>query len=223
MDQGKRVLFEGAQGTLLDVDHGTYPFVTASNASAGGACVGTGVGPTRIDGVIGIVKAYTTRVGEGPFPTELKDAVGELLRDRGQEFGASTGRPRRCGWFDAFLARYARMINAIDSLAVTKLDVLDGLPEIKVCVGYRYRGSRLEAFPAGIEVLGEVEPEYLAVRGWNQPTAGIREFDLLPGPAQDYLKRLSDLVETEISMISTGPDRMQTIPPAADTRLHGWL
>jgi len=223
IDEGKSVLFEGAQGTLLDVDHGTYPYVTASSATAGGACTGTGVGPTRIDGVIGISKAYTTRVGGGPFPTELLDSNGEQIRQRGQEFGASTGRPRRCGWFDAVVVRYSRLINSLGSLVVTKLDVLDELPEIKICTGYRYRGSLLKSFPPEIEVLGQCRPEYLTVRGWNQRTAGIQEFDELPAIARDYLKRLSDLVETEISVVSTGPDRSETIIAPPHSRLESWI
>ncbi len=223
IDQGKRVLFEGAQGTMLDVDHGTYPFVTASNATAAGACTGTGVGPTRIDGVVGIAKAYTTRVGEGPFPTELTDAVGEQIRLRGQEFGASTGRPRRCGWFDAVVVRYARLINNLDTLVLTKLDVLDTLDEIKICTGYRYRGELLRFFPPEIRVLEQCEPEYAAVRGWNQKTAGIQEFNELPGLARDYVQRLSDLVHAEISVVSTGPDRGETIMTSPKARLNSWL
>jgi adenylosuccinate synthase len=223
MDEGKHVLFEGAQGTLLDIDHGTYPFVTASSATAGGACVGTGVGPTRIDGVIGIVKAYTTRVGEGPFPTELTDKIGESIRSRGQEFGASTGRPRRCGWFDAVVVRYARMINNLDSLVVTKLDVLDHLSEIKICTGYRYRGQLLDSFPPEIHLLEQCKPEYMTVVGWKQPTAGTSDYNDLPVLAKDYLKRVSDLVKTEISIISTGPDRTETIFTSSDTRLACWL
>jgi adenylosuccinate synthase len=223
IDEGKQVLFEGAQGTLLDIDHGTYPFVTASSATAGGACTGTGVGPTRIDGVIGIVKAYTTRVGEGPFPTELSDAIGDEIRSRGQEYGASTGRPRRCGWFDAVVAHYARLINNLDSLVVTKLDVLDTVPEIKICTGYRYKGALLDSFPPDIAVLEKCEPEYVTVPGWKQRTAGIRNFDELPALAKDYLKRISDLVQTEISVISTGPDRAETIITSPDSRLHAWI
>jgi adenylosuccinate synthase len=223
MDQGKSVLFEGAQGTLLDIDHGTYPFVTASNATAGGACTGTGVGPTRIDGVIGIVKAYTTRVGEGPFPTEVHGSIGEEIRKRGKEYGASTGRPRRCGWFDAFVARYARLINNLDTFVVTKLDVLDELPEIQVCTGYRYKGSLLPYFPPEIRVLEECTPEYLTVRGWIQETAGIQDYNALPTLAQDYLKRLSDLVQAEISVVSTGPDRRETIITSPKSRLHSWI
>ncbi|MBP1596852.1 MAG: adenylosuccinate synthetase [Acidobacteria bacterium] len=220
MDEGKHVLFEGAQGTLLDVDHGTYPFVTASNATAGGACSGTGVGPTRIDGVIGIVKAYTTRVGEGPFPTELRGETCNAIRERGHEYGASTGRPRRCGWFDAVVANYARMINHLDSLAVTKLDVLDTLAELRICTGYRYKGKLLDSFPPDAEVLEHCEPEYVTLPGWQQPTVGIREFDLLPSLARDYLQRLSDLTQCEISIISTGPDRMETIFRSGGERLH---
>jgi adenylosuccinate synthase len=223
MDEGKSVLFEGAQGTLLDVDHGTYPFVTASCATAGGACTGTGVGPTRIDGVIGISKAYTTRVGEGPFPTELHDEMGERIREYGQEYGASTGRPRRCGWFDAVVVRYSRRINNLDSLVITKLDVLDVLEELKICTGYRYKGEILKSFPPDIQVLEECVPEYETVKGWNQKTDQIREYNDLPVLAQDYLKRLSDLVDTEISVISTGPDRVQTIIASKNSRLSSWI
>jgi adenylosuccinate synthase len=223
MDSGKSVLFEGAQGTLLDVDHGTYPYVTASNATAGGACTGTGVGPTRIDGVIGISKAYTTRVGEGPFPTELRDALAEQIRHRGQEFGASTGRPRRCGWFDAVVVRYSTLINNIDSLVITKLDVLDELSEIKICTGYRYKRGLLMSFPPDIQVLEQCRPEYQTVKGWRQKTAGIQDYDELPTLARDYLKRLSDLLKTEISVVSTGPDRNQTIFVSPHSRLESWI
>ena len=211
IDSGKNVLFEGAQGTLLDVDHGTYPFVTASSATAGGACTGTGVSPTRIDGVVGVAKAYTTRVGEGPFPTELHDEAGEEIRLRGQEYGASTGRPRRCGWFDAVVVRYSRIINNLDSLMITKLDVLDPLEEIQVCTGYRYKGKLLSTFPPDIRVLGQCHPEYASILGWKQSTAGIRDFEQLPLQARDYLHRISDLVGAEISIVSTGPDRSETI------------
>jgi adenylosuccinate synthase len=223
IDEGKSVLFEGAQGTLLDIDHGTYPYVTASSATAGGACIGTGIGPTRIQGVIGISKAYTTRVGEGPFPTELLDALGDQIRQRGQEYGASTGRPRRCGWFDSMVVRYSRLINALDSLVITKLDVLDELSEIKICTGYRYKGSLLRSFPPEIQVLSECQPEYLTVKGWNKPTAGIKDYEGLPGLARDYLKRLSDLVQTEISIVSTGPERSETIIVSPHSRLESWI
>lgn len=223
LDEGKSVLFEGAQGTMLDIDHGTYPFVTASCATAGGACTGTGVGPTRIDGVVGISKAYTTRVGEGPFPTELHDETGDLIRKQGQEYGASTGRPRRCGWFDAVVANYSRRINNLDTLVVTKLDVLDCLDEIKICTGYRYKNDLLKSFPPDIQVLEQCQPEYETVKGWKQSTSPIREYNDLPQLAKDYLSRLSDLVKTEISVISTGPDRAQTIISSQHSRLSSWI
>lgn len=223
LDEGKSVLFEGAQGTLLDVDHGTYPFVTASCATAGGACTGTGVGPTRINGVVGISKAYTTRVGEGPFPTELHDRTGELIREEGQEYGASTGRPRRCGWFDAVVVNYSRRVNNLDSLVITKLDVLDVLEEIQICKGYRYKNDLLKSFPPDIDVLHQCRPEYITVKGWKQKTDKIREYGDLPALAKDYLERLSDLVNAEISVISTGPDRVQTIISEKSSRLSSWI
>jgi adenylosuccinate synthase len=222
IDEGKTVLFEGAQGTLLDVDHGTYPFVTASSATAGGACTGTGVGPTQIDGVVGVSKAYTTRVGAGPFPTELTDSIGDHIRQRGQEYGASTGRPRRCGWFDAMVVRYSRLVNGLESLAITKLDVLDDLKEIRICTGYRYKNSVLRSFPAEIQVLEQCRPEYVTMKGWNQNTAGIRDYEQLPVIAQDYLKKLTDLVQTEIAIVSTGPDRSETVVASA-SRLTSWI
>ena len=219
IDNGKSVLFEGAQGALLDVDHGTYPYVTASSSTAGGASTGTGVGPTRMDGVVGISKAYTTRVGGGPFPTELLDDLGERIRQAGQEFGASTGRPRRCGWFDAMVIRYAKMINGLDSLIITKMDVLDSLPEIKICTGYRYKGGLLKSFPPEIGVLAECQPEYVTVKGWNSRTAGIREYEKLPQLAKDYISRIADLAGMEISLVSTGPDRCETAAVSPDSRL----
>ncbi len=209
--EGKCLLFEGAQGTLLDVDHGTYPFVTSSNATAGGACTGSGVSPTLIDGTIGIAKAYTTRVGGGPFPTEIFGEAGELIRQRGAEFGASTGRPRRCGWFDGPATRYSTMLNHFQGIALTKLDVLDEFAELQVCTGYKYKGSLLAEFPADIRVLEKVEPVYRTLPGWNCQTAGLRIFEDLPQKAKDYLKILADLVETEFALISTGPDRDDTI------------
>jgi adenylosuccinate synthase len=208
---GKRVLFEGAQGTLLDIDHGTYPYVTSSSASAGGACVGTGVAPSLITGAIGIAKAYTTRVGSGPLPTELNGSIGETIRQRGAEYGASTGRPRRCGWFDGPATRYSALINNLQAIALTKLDVLDEFAEIPVCTAYEYRGSELEDFPAEIKVLEQVKPVYRAAPGWQTETAGIRDYSDLPHRAKDYLKLLSDTTETEFSFISTGPDREDTI------------
>jgi len=208
---GKSVLFEGAQGTLLDIDHGTYPYVTSSSASAGGACIGAGVAPSLISGTIGIAKAYTTRVGGGPFPTEMNGAIGEWVRKRGDEYGASTGRARRCGWFDGPATRYSAVLNNLQAIALTKLDVLDEFEEIQVCSGYRYKGSQLTEFPAEIKVLETVEPIYKSVPGWNRRTAGIRQYGDLPPKAQDYLKLLSDITETEFSFISTGPDREDTI------------
>ncbi|MBZ5538385.1 MAG: adenylosuccinate synthase [Acidobacteriia bacterium] len=211
MKAGKRILFEGAQAIMLDLDHGTYPFVTSSSAGAGGACTGTGVPPTRIDGVIGVAKAYATRVGGGPFPTEIKTPLGEQIRQRGGEYGASTGRPRRCGWFDVPAARYAGRINGIDALAITKIDVLDTLEEIPICSGYRYRNSDLKEMPCESSVLENVEPVYRVFPGWQSPTLGLTSREALPQKAQDYLLALSELTEMEIAMISTGPERNQTI------------
>ncbi len=208
---GKQVLFEGAQGVLLDIDHGTYPFVTSSSASAGGACTGSGIGPTKIDQVLGVIKAYTTRVGEGPFPTELFDQEGETLREKGGEYGATTGRPRRCGWFDAVIGRYAVRINGADALAIMKLDVLDSFATIKVCTGYSYQGEQMTELPMAAEALQECIPIYEEHEGWQQSTVGIETYGDLPDKAQAYLDRLEKLVETRISMISTGPERRQTI------------
>jgi adenylosuccinate synthase len=208
---GKCILFEGAQGTLLDVDHGTFPFVTSSSAAAGGASTGLGISPKYIHSVIGISKAYATRVGSGPFPTECTDAAGEQLRTRGSEYGSTTGRARRCGWFDGPAARYSTMINALDSLAITKIDVLDVFDEIPFCVDYRYKGERLKEFPADSAILERVEPVYKTLRGWNRSLAGMREWSELPPPAQDYVKFLSDYLEVPVSMVSTGPGREETI------------
>ncbi len=219
VSEGKSVLLEGAQGTLLDLDHGTYPFVTSSNASAGGACSGLGLGPSAIDGVVGIAKAYTTRVGAGPFPTELEDEVGEHLRSRGAEFGATTGRPRRCGWFDAVVGRYSRLVNGLTTLVVTKLDCLDELDEVKICTEYRYQGKTLRYFPTEIRVLDEVEPVYETWPGWRQSTRGTIRHDELPEQARNYLGRLAELVGTDISMISLGPERDSTIVLEGDTSL----
>ena len=210
-EAGGCVLFEGAQGTLLDVDHGTYPFVTSSNATVGGICTGLGVGPRAIGSVLGIVKAYTTRVGEGPLPTELHGAEGELLRESGREYGASTGRPRRCGWYDAVVVRYAARVNGLDALAVTKLDVLDGLDEIPVCTAYRCGGRLIEEFPAGRAVLAGCEPVYERLPGWSRPTAGVRRYEDLPPEARAYLARIEALSGVPISIVSTGSDRADTI------------
>ncbi len=208
---GKHVLLEGAQGVMLDVDHGTYPFVTSSSASTGGACTGLGLGPKTINSVVGVIKAYTTRVGEGPFPTELLDENGEQLRDTGSEFGATTGRPRRCGWFDAVVGRYAVRVNGVDSLAVTKLDVLDAFPTLKICTGYMLRGELLAEIPMEPGELQHCTPIYEEHPGWQQSTVGLERYDDLPEQAKDYLNRIAELLETDISMISTGPKRRQTI------------
>ena len=209
--KGKRVMFEGAQGTMLDVDHGTYPFVTSSSAAAGGACTGTGVPPTKINGVIGVSKAYITRVGSGPFPTESKDAAGDLLRREGNEFGAVTGRPRRCGWFDVPLLRYTAMVNGFDSLVITKLDVLDHLDEIPVCVGYKLCGADVHEMPATWRALEAIQPVYETLPGWRTSTRGISQFEKLPRVAQDYLKFLEEKTDVEVGGISTGPERNETI------------
>jgi len=209
--EGKRVLFEGAQGTLLDVDLGTYPYVTSSSATAGGACTGTGVSPKRIDGVLGVCKAYTTRVGEGPFPTELTDATGEHLRTRGKEFGATTGRPRRTGWFDAVGVRYAARVNGLDAVALMKLDVLDEMDPILVCTGYRYRGEVLTEFPNETDILAECQPVYGALPGWRQNTVGTLEETKLPPTCRAYIQHLERLVGVPFTLVSTGPRRDQTI------------
>jgi len=211
MAQGKRILFEGAQGTMLDIDHGTYPFVTSSSAAAGGASTGTGVPPTRIHGIVGVSKAYITRVGSGPFPTESLDGGGELLRREGNEFGAVTGRPRRCGWFDVPLLRYTAMVNGFDTLMITKLDVLDQLEEIPVCIGYRLRGAEISEMPATYRALEEIEPVYENLPGWFASTRGITRFDDLPDRARAYLRFLEDQTGVEIGGVSTGPERNETV------------
>ena len=211
MRSGKSVLFEGAQGTLLDIDHGTYPYVTSSNTSSGAASCGTGVGPSKLDYVLGITKAYTTRVGAGPFPTELFDAVGEQLGARGQEFGATTGRKRRCGWFDAIALRRAHQINGFTGLCITKLDVLDGLDTIRLCTAYRYDGKLLESAPSGADALEKCEPVYEDMPGWKESTVGVKDYNKLPAAARAYLKRLEEVTGTRIDIISTGADRAETI------------
>jgi adenylosuccinate synthase len=208
---GEKVLFEGAQGTLLDLDHGTYPFVTSSSATAGGAATGSGVGPNFLNMVVGVVKAYTTRVGEGPFPSELQDAIGEKIRQNGAEFGTTTGRPRRCGWFDAVVVRYAARINGLQQLAIMKLDVLSGIPELKVCVGYRYQGAVCEHFPADINILDQCEPVYETMPGWDEDITGIRNYADLPANARAYLERIAALTGVPIALVSVGPSRDQTI------------
>ena len=205
------ILFEGAQGTMLDIDFGTYPFVTSSSATAGGACTGAGVAPHRIDRVVGVVKAYTTRVGEGPFPTELHDAMGTQLRENGHEFGATTGRPRRCGWFDVVVARYSAMLNGVDAWALTKLDVLDDVQTIKICIAYDCDGQRLATVPANIRKLERCKPIYEEFAGWNCKTTGATRFAELPARAQAYVRRLEELTGVKVGLLSVGPRRASTM------------
>jgi len=219
VQEKKNILFEGAQGTLLDLDHGTYPYVTSSNPIAGGACVGAGVGPTTIDRVIGVAKAYTTRVGEGPFPTELNDSVGQLLGDLGAEFGTTTGRRRRCGWFDAVIGRYAVRINGLDCLAITKLDVLDELEEIKVCVAYEIDGEICHHFPTNASQFANCKPVYKTLRGWQESTTDCRSLSDLPKKALTYLKYMAELMKVPIAIVSVGPGRDQTI--IVEDPIHG--
>jgi adenylosuccinate synthase len=207
----KPVMFEGAQATLLDIDHGTYPFVTSSNATVGGVCTGLGVPPRAIGGVLGVAKAYTTRVGEGPLPTELSGALADRLRESGQEYGASTGRPRRCGWYDAVVVRYSARINGLDAIALTKLDVLDGLPEVLICTGYRTSSGTLTEFPADLRALAGAEAIYERMPGWNAPTKGVTRFDDLPAAAQKYVRKLEEITGVACAIISTGSDRAETI------------
>ncbi len=209
--KGGKVMFEGAQGALLDIDHGTYPFVTSSSATAGGAVTGTGVGPTQIGTVVGVTKAYVTRVGEGPFPTEIHDSTSDLLRARGQEYGAVTGRPRRCGWLDLPLLRYSNMINSTEWLVVTKMDVLDECDEIPICTGYKVDGRVTDVIPADVRGFEAIEPVYTRLKGWKSSTEGVTEFDKLPKQAQEYLSFLEKESGAKIGMVSTGPDREQTI------------
>jgi len=211
MKRGENILCEGAQGTHLDIDHGTYPFVTSSNPTAGGACTGLGFGPTEVDHVLAIVKAYTTRVGSGPFPTEQEGTSGEEFRRVGREFGASTGRPRRCGWFDALLVRYSVRINSLTSGALTKLDVLDGFDPIRICTGYKYKNSLLTEFPTELSVLEECKPVYEELPGWKKNTIGTKFITDLPVRAREYIRRLEDLIEIPFSIVSTGPKREETI------------
>jgi len=222
---GQSILLEGAQATLLDVDHGTYPFVTSSSTIAGGAAIGTGLAPHRITGVLGIVRTYTTRVGEGPFPTEMVEGeaeMGQVIRERGREYGASTGRPRRCGWFDAFATRYAAEINGFSSVALTKLDVLDALDEIKVCTGYKLDGRTCESLPAVSQDLRRVEPIYATLPGWKTSTVGTTEMASLPANARRYVDFISEQIGVEIGLVSTGPERTQTIV-IKDSALGRWL
>ena len=223
--EGRSVLVEGAQATLLDVDHGTYPFVTSSSTTSGGVCAGLGIAPKRISGVLGIVRTYSTRVGEGPFPTEMvegEEEIGQLIRERGHEYGVSTGRPRRCGWFDAFATRYAAEINGFDTVALTKLDILDALDEIKVCTGYRLNGQPCESFPAVSHELRQVEPVYETLPGWNSSTEGVTELKGLPARARDYVEFISEQIGVPAGLVSTGPERGQTII-VRDSALAHWL
>ena len=208
---GEKVLFEGAQGTLLDIDHGTYPYVTSSNPIAGGACIGAGIGPTRIDRVIGVIKAYTTRVGEGPFPTELLDEIGEQMRANGHEFGTTTGRPRRCGWFDAVIARYAVRVSGISDFAVTKLDVLTGFETLKICVGYRVNEEIIHEFPQSQKIFKQCQPVYEEMPGWQEDLTHVRRFEDLPEAAKNYILRIEALTGVQATLVAIGPGREQTI------------
>ncbi|MBT9537234.1 MAG: adenylosuccinate synthase [Nitrospirae bacterium] len=211
IDENKNLLFEGAQGTLLDVDHGTYPYVTSSSAAAGGACTGLGVSPTKISSVIGIVKAYTTRVGEGPFPTEIKDSLGEKIREKGGEYGATTGRPRRCGWLDMVALRYAVRVNGFSGIVLTKLDILDGLEKIKICTAYRFEGKLYEEFPKELNILEKCEPVYEEVSGWKENTGGVKSFEKLPSTAQAYIKEIERRLNVKAMIISSGQKRDELI------------
>ncbi len=211
LQQGRKVIAEGAQGALLDMDHGTYPFVTSSNPTSGGACTGLGIPPTAVESVLGVVKAYCTRVGNGPFPTELTDETGEHLRAKGHEYGATTGRPRRCGWFDAVALRYSAVINGIQQIAVTKIDVLDEFEEIRMCIGYEYQGRRLKTFPTDAQSLGRITPVYESFPGWQSPLSAVTSYHQLPQAARRYLTAVSHLTGTTVSMVSVGPRRNQTI------------
>lgn len=210
IERGKKVLFEGAQGTMLDLDHGTYPYVTSSSPAAGGACIGSGVGPTRIDKVIGVVKAYTTRVGDGPFPSELKDHVGDHIREVGREYGTTTGRPRRIGWLDANVLRYACRINGLNFLALTLLDVLTGQETVKICTAYRYRGEELTHIPASLRALEQCEPVFEELPGWQEDLSSIEAFADFPEAARQYVRRVEELTGTPVAIVSVGPNRHQT-------------
>ena len=211
IDQGQKVLFEGAQGTLLDLDHGTYPYVTSSHPVAAAACTGAGLGPTKINTVVGVAKAYITRVGEGPFPTELHDKMGDQIRELGREFGTTTGRPRRCGWYDAVIARYAARINGLEHLAVTKLDVLTGLDIIRVCVGYRYKDQIIDQFPVSLKMMAQCRPVYKEFPGWQEDISTVTDFNQLPQNARDYIRHLEDLSGVPVAIVGVGPGRTQTL------------
>ncbi len=218
---GASVLFEGAQGTLLDVDHGTYPFVTSSNSSAGGVCIGLGIGPTKIQAVLGVAKAYTTRVGSGPFPTEISGPEGRLILERGNEYGATTGRPRRCGWFDGLAVSYACRLNGMEKIVLTKPDVLDVFPEIPVCLGYSYKGEILKSFPTEPWILDRVTPQYRVMKGWQTPLGGITDREILPAAFLDYIRLLEDTIEARVAIISTGVARRDSL--LIDEELEGMV
>ncbi len=211
LNEGRYVLFEGAQGTLLDIDHGTYPFVTSSSTVAGGACTGAGVGPKKIDEIIGVAKAYTTRVGSGPFPTETENETGEFLREKGHEYGTTTGRPRRCGWLDILVLKYSIMINSIDSIALTKLDILSGLEEIKICIGYDYSGESFTEIPPHQTIMHKCIPRYKILKGWKEDISAIKKYDDLPENTKKYIEEIEKQIKIPISMISVGPERNQII------------
>ena len=211
MEQGASIMFEGAQGALLDIDHGTYPYVTSSTTTAGGAASGSGVGPRDLDYILGIVKAYTTRVGAGPFPTELDDACGDHMGERGNEFGATTGRKRRCGWLDLVALKRSFKVNSVSGLCVTKLDVLDGLETIKLAVAYRYQGEETATPPSGAEGIADCEPVYIEMPGWQDSTVGLKSWDDLPEAAINYLRKIEEICQVPVDIVSTGPDRTETI------------
>tara|TARA_B100000315_G_C14580401_1_gene590183 strand:+ start:651 stop:1823 length:1173 start_codon:yes stop_codon:yes gene_type:complete len=211
LNKNKKILFEGAQGTLLDIDHGTYPYVTSSNATVGGICTGLGIGLKKIDEVLGVAKAYTTRVGSGPLPTELKDETGKQIQDIGKEFGATTGRPRRCGWIDALMCKYSAMVNGLDAVVLTKLDVLSGLEKIKICIGYKYKNKIIKEFTTNVEILENCEPVYEELPGWKEKLDGMNNFNELPENAKKYIKRIEELIEIPVCIVSIGPERSQTL------------
>lgn len=212
IDAGKDVLFEGAQASMLDIDQGTYPYVTSSNPVAGGVCIGAGVGPTKIDKVIGVVKAYSTRVGDGPFPTELLDETGQWIRETGREYGTTTGRPRRVGWFDALVVRHARRVSGLDGMAITRLDILTGLKELKICTAYRCNGKILTEFPTSLKVLANCEPVYETLPGWKEDISGVRSYDELPANARAYMEKITQATGVPLAIFSIGPNREQTVP-----------
>jgi adenylosuccinate synthase len=211
ISDNKNILCEGAQGTLLDIDHGTYPFVTSSNPVAGGACIGLGISPTKISKVLGVIKVYTTRVGSGPFPTEIRENLGETIREKGGEYGATTGRPRRCGWLDMVILRHAAMINGFTGIALTKLDILDGIEKIRICTSYTHKGSPIDVFPKELNVFENCEPVYTEIEGWEESTVGINDQNKLPKAAQNYIQTIESMLGVEVQLISTGKRRDELI------------